>query len=154
MGVIMELIHAGWISPESISTDLNGTTKKEIFEELSLLLEKCNKVTDREKVLKDIWIRESISETLILNGIALPHAKSTGVTDLCGAIGISHHSENNISAFFMIVWPENTAGCLKRIATLTDILKANDTHQDIETAKTPEAVFNFISSRLQKADAL
>lgn len=76
------------IPVEAISTSLNGKNKQEVIEEMVDLLCRAGKVTDREKVLKSVLAREKTMSTGVGDGVAIPHGKSDGVSELTGAIGI------------------------------------------------------------------
>ena len=76
------------LTADVISCSLKGTTKDEILDELVGLLEKSGKVTDRSTVLADVRAREKIMSTGLEKGIAIPHAKTDGVSGICVAIGI------------------------------------------------------------------
>jgi len=155
----MEFKYKGWISPVSISTGLSGMTKEEILQELVGLLEKSGKVTDRKKLLDDIHERERVACTLVLNGIAIPHAKTCGVSELCTAIGIRQpgvvlegSDKNPVSVFVLVAWPSDTPGCLKRIAALTDFLSNRISVQRIIASKNSEELYEYSQAVLQRSE--
>ena len=54
-------------------------SKDELFETLSRLLEKKERVTKAKKVMKDLYRRESETSTGIEDGFGIPHTKSKAV---------------------------------------------------------------------------
>ena len=108
----------GWLLPSSVTAELEEGTNKDILNQLIQLLQKTGKVTNPEQVMKDISAREQIGSTEISDGIIVPHARSTGVSSLCAAAGIVNHK----TIYMMVVWPENTASCLKRLSALIEVL--------------------------------
>ncbi|WP_304244034.1 fructose PTS transporter subunit IIA [Gracilinema caldarium] len=79
---------------DCITTELKGNTKYEVIEELVNLLEKAGKVEDKETLLKDIIDREERMSTGMEHGIALPHARTSGIKSQTLAIGIHKRGVN------------------------------------------------------------
>lgn len=82
------------ISEKTIKVDLKGETKEEVMNELVSILANSGFVQDWELVLNDVKNRERVMSTGMERGIALPHAKSDGVTSMCVAIGIKKSGVN------------------------------------------------------------
>jgi len=76
------------LSGKSVIVGLKGQNKREVLEELVNSLEVGDKITDRDKVLDAVLLREEIMSTGIGHGIAIPHGKSEYVTELGGVLGI------------------------------------------------------------------
>ncbi|MEN6298104.1 MAG: cation:proton antiporter [Rectinema sp.] len=76
------------LAPECIKIDMKASTKEEAIDELVGLLDSVHKLKDKDKVLADILERESIMSTGMQHGIAIPHARTTGVDKPVLAIGI------------------------------------------------------------------
>ena len=70
-----------FISSKNIVMDLNAKTKDEAIKQLSLILKKNGNVSDSDAFYKDVLKRESMTTTGIGNNIAIPHGKSSFVTD-------------------------------------------------------------------------
>lgn len=77
------------IQPEHIIAKLNATTREGVIEELVELLDNHNRLTDKKKVLEDVNTRENLLATGLENGIALPHAKTSGTSMVSVAIGLN-----------------------------------------------------------------
>ncbi len=71
-----------------IAVDLSGETKEAIIGQLVELLASAGKLTDKAAVLHDILEREARMSTGMQHGIALPHARSTGIAAPAIALGI------------------------------------------------------------------
>jgi mannitol/fructose-specific phosphotransferase system IIA component (Ntr-type) len=140
----------GWILPSSVTVDLEDGTEKDILNQLIRLLEKTGCVTDRERVLNDITAREKAGSTEICDGIIVPHARSTGVSSLCSAAGIVNHK----TIYMMIVWPENTASCLKRLSALIEILLSKKTDQTLLASQNDADIYNCLTANLMQYDIL
>ncbi|MBO5991921.1 MAG: PTS sugar transporter subunit IIA, partial [Lentisphaeria bacterium] len=60
-----------------------------VISELVNVLHREHKLCDAAKCLNDVMAREEVVTTCMPGGIALPHGRSEGATDLVSAIGVS-----------------------------------------------------------------
>lgn len=74
--------------PEILIPSLKGTNKSEIIDELLEVLRRNALLTDLKIAKKDVWTRENSVSTGMQYGVALPHARTTAVTQVLCAIGI------------------------------------------------------------------
>ena len=75
------------LKPSDIKVPLVAKTKSEAIGELVQLLADAGEITDAKKVLDAVLEREATRTTGIGNGLAIPHGKCSGTTDLVMAIG-------------------------------------------------------------------
>ena len=121
---------------------LAGEDKREILEELVSALEVGDKITDREKVLEAVLVREEIMSTGIGHGIAIPHGKSEYVTELGGVLGIKKAGVDfdaldgkPTHIFFLLVSPLDVSGPhIKALARISRLLKGEDFRQRLINA--------------------
>ena len=73
---------------DRIKVPLVGATKGEVVGELVDLLVGIGDLSDRDEVLAAIFNREHIRSTGIGSGLAIPHAKTSQVSDLIMAVGV------------------------------------------------------------------
>lgn len=76
------------LDPACLTANLSGTTREEVIKELVELLAAAGKTEDKNKLLADILEREHYMSTGMEHGIALPHARTSGVKRQALAIGI------------------------------------------------------------------
>ena len=119
-----------WFMPDAVTTELKGSTEKEIIEGLVSLLEKTGNVTDRNQVISDIMERQKAGSTFLCNEISVPHATSKGVSAICAAAGISE----NKKIYVIAVWPECTPHNLKYIAAMINFLNSEKTLKQLLAA--------------------
>jgi fructose-specific phosphotransferase system IIA component len=132
------------IQPESIILDLKGETKEAVLTELVDLLASQGKLEDRDLVLSDVFQREKTMSTGMQHGIALPHAKSDGVTDIFVAVGIKKTGIEFESLdgeksrlFILVVSPRKTAGPHVRfLASIGAVLKDDEIREDVIAARS------------------
>jgi fructose-specific phosphotransferase system IIA component len=121
------------LQPDCVSLHLRGNTKEEILVEMADILAEGGKLEDRALVLEDIFQREKTMSTGMQNGVALPHAKSDGVKDICVAVGIKGEGVNFESMdgkpsqiFIMVISPRKTSGPHVRFLAAVSAALNND----------------------------
>lgn len=142
------------IDTNSISTNLKGTTKKEIITELVNLLEPSGLVRDKDQVLEDVLNREKLMSTGMQHGIALPHGKTDGITSICIAIGIKKEGidfdslDNEPSKLFILVASpkKDTGPHVQFLASISAVLKDTGLFDKVLNAQNPEEVKKIIIS--------
>lgn len=75
------------LNQKLINLNLEASNKNEVFYKLAKLLKQENYITDIDKFVEDIYLREQEGITGIGNNIAIPHGKSSEVKKIGVAIG-------------------------------------------------------------------
>jgi len=146
------------LSGKSVIVGLKGESKQEILEELVDALEVGDKITDRDKVLEAVLLREEIMSTGIGHGIAIPHGKSEYVTALGGVLGIRSQGVNfdaldgkQTYIFFLLVSPLDVSGPhIKALARISRLLKGEDFRQQLIASKDNEDAIAIIEEEEKK----
>lgn len=135
-----------------IAIDCDLSTKKEVIDFLINKLYSEKKIKSKEEFLKAVMERESLSETGITQGIAIPHGKSDTVKEASFAIARvkkpvrdweSLDPGNEVTLIFLLAIPSDQAGSthLELLAEL--MTKAQDEAflNDLKTAKTVDEMY-------------
>ena len=115
--------------PELIKTGLDAEDKEEVFEELVDLFCQLKHEAAREDILDALRQREAKMSTGIHKGIAIPHAKVSGLERVHGILGVSKKGIDYdaldgqpVYLVFMLLAPlvdsETHLRLLKRLAAL------------------------------------
>ena len=118
------------LSTKVIKVPLAATTKEAVVRELVDLLVDAGTIADAKASVEAVLAREALGSTGLEQGIAVPHAKTTSVSDLAVAIGISPKGvqfgglDGQPSyLFFLLLAPPDKSGphieALSEIARLT-----------------------------------
>ncbi|MCH7596438.1 MAG: PTS sugar transporter subunit IIA [Planctomycetes bacterium] len=75
------------LTKDCVCVSLEATDKVGAITELVDLLDASGRLAQRDNVLSAVLAREDIRSTAIAHGLAVPHGKSSGVTQLVMAIG-------------------------------------------------------------------
>jgi mannitol/fructose-specific phosphotransferase system IIA component (Ntr-type) len=116
------------IDVKTVKIPLKSRNKSKVIKELLSLLKHAGMLKDVKSAEKAILERESLSSTGLGGGIAIPHAKISGVSKLTVAVGLAPEGidfdaiDGELSTiFFMILAaPEQTQ---EHLETLTEIAK-------------------------------
>ncbi|HWP69270.1 MAG TPA: PTS sugar transporter subunit IIA, partial [Rectinemataceae bacterium] len=137
-----------------VAASLKGTTKIEVIRELVAMLEKAGRVSDGGRLLSDVLDRESRMSTGMEHGIALPHARTSGIAAPALAVGI--HKEGidfgtidgtpgRIIA--LIVSPANDeAPHMQVLASLGAVLGDDDTRRRLLDAASDAEVYKILTA--------
>ncbi len=78
-----------FIQTNQVKFNLTGENEEEILSQLIEPLEKNKVVNNPNKFMQDVLDREKQLTTVLANGIAFPHARSTAVTRMAISVGIA-----------------------------------------------------------------
>ncbi len=124
------------LKPECIIPNLDGKTKKDILTRLARPIAENYRV-DLEEMVSALLNREKLGSTGIGDGVAIPHAKVSGLSVIAASVGISREGlkfdaldGKPCYIFFLLMAPANTSsGHLKALARVSMLLKNPDTRK-------------------------
>jgi nitrogen PTS system EIIA component len=134
---------------ESIISELQGKTKKEVLEELTDALLKHKPQLNRVRLVEVLLERERLGSTGIGDGIAIPHGKLKDLDQLAlsfgrSTAGVDFESMDGKPAhlFFLLVAPENCAGIhLRALAKIARLLKNSAIRKRLGGVATPDEIY-------------
>jgi mannitol/fructose-specific phosphotransferase system IIA component (Ntr-type) len=137
---------------DTIILNLKSKTKETAINELLDILEAQGKLLNRNTALKDLLNREQTMSTGILNGIAIPHAKTTAVQELAIAIGIkktgldfdSPLDDKTKIIILALAPPDKSKPLYKFLLAITTVLNDDTLRSTILAAQTSEKVAELL----------
>ncbi len=137
---------------EGIEVNLSSTTKEEVLNELVDLLNQIKPLPNIEDIRKGIFDREKLSSTGIGNGLAIPHAKVSGIKNIIAGIGLSKQgidfqsTDSSLSnIFFILISPKEDQGAhVKTLAKIAKILKDEAWRRQLLECNKAKEVIEFI----------
>ncbi|MCI8658830.1 MAG: PTS 2-O-a-mannosyl-D-glycerate transporter subunit IIABC [Lachnospiraceae bacterium] len=153
-------------SRKLISLNCEFTTKLEAINYLVDKLDAAGKLSSRDEYYKAVLERESLSETGIDMGMAIPHGKSNAVREAAFAVATvkkpiedweSVVPENQVSIIFLLAIPEAEAGSthLELLAELMTRVSNPDYLNRLKLSKTADELYRNLEesqSSDRKAD--
>ena len=140
------------LKPANVKTPLAADNKIDAITELVNLLVANGEVTDPKKVLDSVLDREATRSTGIGNGLAIPHGKSPGSTDLVMAIGktaspIDFQSIDGRPV--TIIWllsspPDKTTPHIHALARISRLMTMDKFRAPLNAAITAQQMFDII----------
>jgi PTS system nitrogen regulatory IIA component len=142
----------GILTETSIISELKGTTKKAVLEELIDAIRVQNPQLDRDRLMSVLLERERLGSTGIGDGIAIPHGKIKDLNQLVLSFGKSSHGVDfesmdgrPVHLFFLLVAPETSSGIhLRALAKIARLLKNNTIRKRLGSVKSPSEIFAVI----------
>jgi PTS system nitrogen regulatory IIA component len=141
-----------FLDQKAVSANLKSTDKEAVIKELVDLLVSSGKVKNANEMIKILLERESLGSTGIGQGIAIPHGKSSKVSQMVGAIGISKSGVDfealdgePVYIFFLLLAPADSAGPhLKALARISRLLKDKYFRDSLKNAADAESLLGII----------
>jgi fructose-specific phosphotransferase system IIA component len=143
------------LKPQNIKIPLAATTKTDAITELVNVLAASGDVTDPTKVLESVLERESTRTTGIGNGLAIPHGKTTGTSDLVMAIGrpatpIDFQAIDGRPV--TIIWllsspPDKTGAHIHALAKISRLMTLDKFRQNLNACTTGQEMFDAIAQQ-------
>jgi nitrogen PTS system EIIA component len=144
---------AEFLSPEAVVASLGSRSKPEVLRELSQALVRAHPQLSEARILEVLREREKLGSTGIGEGVAIPHGKLAGMTQLLATFGVSRTGVDfeaidgkPTHLFFALVAPENSAGVhLKALARISRLFKNPRFRAAILEAQTARDIHALIA---------
>ena len=144
------------LSNDTFLVNFNGTSKKQVLEELSKLAEIKLGVNSRS-LLENLIKREKLGSTAVGNGIAIPHANASNidkpyvfVSTLSNGLDFNSNDDQPVDIIFLLIAPKNKgAENLQALALISRLLRNNDLTIKLRGCKTSESALAVISQSLR-----
>lgn len=146
-----------YIVKKRMNLSINAKDKNLAIRQVAELLGSSGMVKDLPTAVARVLERESYESCGIGHGIAIPHARCTGLKNLACAIGrlkkpvdfLSFDKEPVNLVFVILYSTETTAKYLLFVSSLTRMLQKEEVRQKLLRAKTPAEFYSVF----EKADA-
>ncbi len=145
------------LTRECVRVPLNATDKNAAITELVDLLAEHNRIQDCELVLKTVLERDRAATTGIGKGLAVPHGKCTGCTELVIAVGkpaqpIDFQSNDGqpVSIIALLASPvDKTGPHIQALAQIARLMSLDKFRTEVSTAASADVLYEIIQSHEQ-----
>lgn len=152
----MGLCH--YLAPQCIDLTLTGATKEELFKNATAFLAQSNGLGDPAPFFTMIWDREQSASTFLPMGIAVPHARYSGVDEIKLAIGLMKNGFPNIDdptlpaiqvvCIFVSPTKETEFSAhLKLLSQIAAVFEDPEFTEKLVNAKTADEAFHMLQQR-------
>jgi len=142
------------LTADCIRVPLAATGKTGAITELVGLLAELGRVSDRDRVLSAVLNRERTASTGIGHGLAVPHGKSTGCSELVMAIGkavppMDFESKDGQPVEIVVLLaspPDKTGPHIQALARISRLMLMDSFRSALSEAATAEQLWSIIQS--------
>ncbi len=143
---------ADYLEVKTVIPELSSNNKHDVIKELADALSEISPQINQERLVEVFLEREKLCSTAVDYGIAVPHAKLDGLSDIVLGFGrsiegIDYESlDGKPTHFFitLIVPEESTGKHLKLLARISKIFKDQDLRSKLMSCETDEEIFESI----------
>jgi fructose-specific phosphotransferase system IIA component len=143
------------LQPACVKAPLENKEKGAVITELVDLLAANTLLSDRDVVLEAVLTREKTRSTGIGAGIAIPHGKCKGVSELVMAIGIAKEGidfesidDKPVTIVILLVSPvEQTSSHIQALAKISRLMLDEEFKNNLENASSAEEVYELLNSK-------
>ena len=142
MNIMSRLLSSG-----DVIVGLDVPNKLRALEQAAVILERRHKVS-HAPVLRALWRREQVGSTALGHGIAVPHARITGISEpivvlICTKVPIVFGAPDHkpVSMLFVILVPEHAhEEHLQILATVSEMFSDKVFRDRLSAATEPAAI--------------
>ncbi len=140
------------VTPDSVVPHLKAASKKQALQDLAR--HACSIAgVDERSIFDALLERERLGSTGVGLGIAIPHAKLAGLTELHGVfaradspIDFDAIDEQPVDLVFLLLAPESAgADHLKALARVSRLLRNHDVCEKLRGAESAEAIYALLT---------
>ncbi len=139
------------LTPNTVRVGLEGETKAEVLDNLVGLLKGEQRVKDLEEVRRAVLSREKVMSTGVGKKLALPHAKTSAVTDTVAAFAVTKHpidfgaiDNQPVMLLFLLVGTEEAKSQhIKLLSRVSRLMNRDSFREKLLAAREPGAVLRM-----------
>lgn len=143
------------LSIECVKAPLESTTKQGVIDELVDLLAGQDRVRDAAVLKEAVWTREQTRTTGIGHGLAIPHGKCEGMSELSIAIGKPNPPMDfeaidgqPVSLVVLLASPpDRTSDHIQALALISRLISVEEFREQIYSASTAKKIFELLKGR-------
>ena len=148
------------LSNDGFLINFDGTSKKQVLEELSKLAEIKLGINFRI-LLENLTKREKLGSTAVGNGIAIPHANLTNiykphvfVSTLVNGLDFNSTDDLPVDIIFLLIAPDNKGSeHLQALALISRLLRNKELTTKLRGCKSAESALAVISQSIREEAA-
>jgi len=142
-----------YLKPERVVM-LSGTSKADALDELVDVLVKTGVGVEAGKIKEAVWVRERMMSTGIGNGLAVPHVRLPGLSEMAMAVGVSREGisdyesldETPIHIIVLIAAPQGQhEAYIRLLGLVADVLKKQALRQAIVAAEDASEILRIFT---------
>lgn len=134
-----------------VKVPLTGVTKNQVIEELVDLLVTRRQLPNRDEILQAVMDREHLGSTGLVDGIAIPHAKTDAVSEVFVVVGVSgvpvpfeSQDGEDCSYFFLVLAPSDHASAhIEILSAIARTTASSSFKRILKAVKSPDELYEL-----------
>ncbi len=140
------------LSPDAVLAGFEATSKKQLLQDLAE--EASERIgLDARDIFEQLLQRERLGSTGMGSGVAVPHARTNGVSRIFGlfaqlvrSVDFEAPDDIPVDLVFLLLAPkESGADHLKALARISRLMRDEDVRQELRGASSAEAVYAILT---------
>lgn len=140
------------LEQKTIITNLEAKSKPEVIEELAERVSSVFTNINQERLVEVLMEREKLCSTAVDSGVAIPHAKLSGISNIIAGFGRSAEGidfdsldAKKTHLFIVVIAPENSTGShIQLLARISKIFRNPGLRADIMECESQEDIYEAI----------
>lgn len=140
------------LTASCVCVPLTGTDKTAVITELVDVLDAAGRISDRDLVLQTVLARERTASTGIGRGLAVPHGKCTGCSELVMAMGkpakpLEFESKDGqpVEIVVLLASPSDKTGPhIQALARISRLMLMDSFRAAVAAAETSDALWEIV----------
>ncbi len=140
------------LSEEMVFPRIEVETKRQFFKKAAEIVASFAKL-DENKVFEALWERENLGTTGYGDGVAVPHARISGVDKVIAvfmrlnkAIDFEAHDGKDVDLLAVIVTPEQSGeDHLKALSMFSSVLRNENARTKLRQAKNAHEIYSILN---------
>jgi len=149
---------ADFLEVETVIPKLKANTKQDVIKELADNISNVYPNINNERLIEALLYREKLSSTALDSGVAVPHAKISGITEIILGFGRSLEGiifesldKKPTNFFITLITPEDVTGIrIQLLARISKVFRNQDLRSRLMNCDSEQAIFQTIKLEDEK----
>ncbi|MEK6223800.1 MAG: PTS sugar transporter subunit IIA [Candidatus Dadabacteria bacterium] len=149
---------ADFLEVETIFPTLKANTKQDVIKELADNISNVHPNINNERLTEALLDREKLCSTALDSGVAVPHAKISGITEIILGFGRSLEGivfesldKKPTNFFITLITPEDVTGIrIQLLARISKVFRNQDLRSRLMNCDSEQAIFQTIKLEDEK----
>ncbi len=149
---------ADFLEVETVIPTLKTNTKQDVIKELADNISNVHPNINNERLTEALLDREKLCSTALDSGVAVPHAKISGITEIILGFGRSLEGivfesldKKPTNFFITLITPEDVTGIrIQLLARISKVFRNQDLRSRLMNCDSEQAIFQTIKLEDEK----
>ena len=149
---------ADFLEVKTVIPKLKSNTKQDVIKEIADNISHFHPNINNERLIEALFDREKLCSTALDSGVAVPHAKISGIAEIIIGFGRSREGiafesldKKPTNFFITLIAPEDASGIhIELLARISKMFRNQDLRSKLMICNSEEEIFQTITSEDEK----